>query len=218
MDKKRVGDYQTIRASGITVKGDYNKIHGDNNTIHGDYNTVYGNNNVGEGDYNESFGGGNYWKGDYNKVRARKMDPQPATIPSSNVIMRGTPVKRMIMAKPVIRGINIGCVGNHSTTNVIEEKPEKRKREEEEEEEPLFVECPLESDKDSPLPEDSVEGIPSCVICTTNTPCCVIMPCMHKSLCCACSRVLASEGTKQRGEVKCPMCQAEVHKIAKVYE
>lgn len=215
MDKKRVGDYQTIRASGITVKGDYNKIHGDNNTIHGDYNIVYGNNNVGEGDYNESFGGGNYWTGDFNKVRTRKMDPQPVAIPSSNVIMRGTPVKRMIMAKPVIRGSIIGCVGDHCTTNVIEEEPEKRKREEEE---PRFVECPLESDKDSPLPEDSVEGIPSCVICTANAPCCVIMPCMHKSLCCACSRVLCVEGTKQRGEVKCPMCQAEVHKIAKVYE
>ena len=192
--KKRVGDYQTILASGITVKGDFNKIHGDNN--------------VGTGDFNESFGGGNYWTGDFNKVRARKMDPQPVTIPSSNVIMRGTPVKRMIMAKPIIRGTIIGSVGDHSTTHIIEEEePEKRKREEEEE--PLFVECPLESDKDSPLPEDSVEGIPSCVICTTNTPC------MHKSLCCACSRVLCVEGTKQRGEVK---CQAEVHKIAKVYE
>lgn len=69
------------------------------------------------------------------------MDPQSVAIPSSNVIMRGTPVKRMIMAKPVIRGSIIGSFGNHSTTHI--------------EEEPRFVECPLEFDKDSPLPEDS---------------------------------------------------------------
>ena len=78
-----------------------------------------------------------------------------------------------------------------------------------------FVECPLPTDKDT----IALENAPSsCVICTANVPICVIMPCMHKVICCDCGRKLTADGTKERGEVECPICKAEVHRIAKVFE
>lgn len=181
---KRVGDYQTIRASGITVKGDYNKVIGDNNVVKGDFNQV--------------FGIGNQWTGDCNKTKG--------------------PKETQVTPENVIRVDEKGRI-NMTFNNHSGESRSKGKRERKEEDElHQFIECPLESDKDTPLPLDIDEDVPSCVICTANMPCCVIIPCMHKSFCCACSRVLAAEGTKQRGEVKCPICQGEVQKIAKVFE
>lgn len=81
-----------------------------------------------------------------------------------------------------------------------------------------YVECPLPTDKDTVLATEEEEGAPSCVICTVNIPICVILPCMHKIICCDCGRKLTADGMKKRGDVKCPICQAEVHKIAKVFE
>jgi hypothetical protein len=81
-----------------------------------------------------------------------------------------------------------------------------------------YVECPLPTDQDTALPAEADDEAPSCAICTVNIPICVILPCMHKTICCDCGRKLTDDGFKKRGEVKCPICQAEVHKIAKVFE
>lgn len=79
----------------------------------------------------------------------------------------------------------------------------------------MNVTCPPESEQDTPLLEENVS---SCVICLSNNPVCVISPCHHKSLCCGCARTLTEKGTKLRGEVKCPICKADVKKIFKVFE
>lgn len=79
-----------------------------------------------------------------------------------------------------------------------------------------FVECPLPTDQDTLLKEDSEE--PFCVVCLSNVPVCVISPCNHKSLCCVCARELTKEGTKKRGEVVCPLCKGVVKKIFKIFE
>jgi hypothetical protein len=77
------------------------------------------------------------------------------------------------------------------------------------------VGCPPEGDShDISAPEDSA----SCVICLDHQPICIILPCMHKSLCCSCARSITANGTKERGQVKCPMCKADVKEIKRVYE
>lgn len=81
-----------------------------------------------------------------------------------------------------------------------------------------FVDCPSPTDKDTEVHDDAEAGTPTCVICTVNVPCCITVPCMHKSLCCECSCKLADNGMKRQGEVKCPLCKVEVEKFAKVFE
>lgn len=87
-----------------------------------------------------------------------------------------------------------------------------------EKKEAKFVDCPSPTDKDTEVPDDAEPGTPTCVICTVNVPCCIIVPCMHKSVCCECSCKLAENGMKRQGEVKCPLCKVEVEKFAKVFE
>lgn len=218
----RVGHHQTIHASGITVVGHHNTVHGNNNTITGHHNSIHGNNNTVTGHHNSIHGTGNKQSGDYNKMNGKQeggSTPKGSGSVVVNTFGGGQGVITHVFHNHP--GSIIGSVGDDDDDKK-EKKKEKKKKEkrkhEEEEEEVVFIECPLESDKDVPLPEDAAEGVPSCVVCTANAPCCVVMPCMHKSLCCACSRVLTGEGTKARGEVKCPLCQGEVHKIAKVFE
>lgn len=220
----RVGHHQTIHASGITVVGHHNIVYGNNNTITGHHNSIYGNNNTVTGHHNFINGTGNKQTRNYNKMNGKQQQGS-----GSGSVVVNTFGGGQIVFDNYPRSV-IGSIGDHSITNIVidddeddkkekkKEKKKKEKRKRDEEEEVVFIECPLESDKDVPLPEDVAEGVPSCVVCTANTPCCVVMPCMHKSLCCACSRVLTGEGTKARGEVKCPLCQGEVHKIAKVFE
>jgi hypothetical protein len=102
-----------------------------------------------------------------------------------------------------------------TTTTVMNQKVTKKEKKEAD---LIFVECPLPTDLDTVVPDDAPDGTPACVVCTAKAPCCVMLPCMHKSLCCECGRKLAAEGTKQRGEVKCPLCQGVVERIAKVFE
>lgn len=93
-------------------------------------------------------------------------------------------------------------------------------KEEEKEEVVKFVSCPSEEDakKDIPLFNDPETDAPSCIICLSNTPVCVISPCNHKSLCSTCARTMTAQGTKKRGEVQCPLCKVEVKKIFRIFE
>ena len=89
-------------------------------------------------------------------------------------------------------------------------------KEEEKEEVVKLVSCPSEEDAKKDIPLETND--PSCVICLSNTPVCVVSPCNHKSLCSTCARTITAEGTKKRGEVQCPLCKVEVKKIFRIFE
>lgn len=78
------------------------------------------------------------------------------------------------------------------------------------------VKCPKESEsQDVPAPDDAPS---SCVVCLENQPNCAVLPCMHKCLCCRCARALTDNGTKERGQVKCPLCNRDAKKLKRIYE
>lgn len=234
----RVGNNQKVAASGVNVVGNNNTVTGNNNHVTGNNNKVYGNDNVVTGNSNRVQGDRNKMTGNSNKMNGtdnhstghnNKINGVAQASPSAsggrNVIRLGNMTiigalgDASIMTFNNYPGSSVGTViasggsvavaGASMSDQEFGKLLKKREREEEE-----FVECPLESEKD----EEAKDGAPSCVICTSNVPACVIMPCMHKSLCCECARSLASQGTKKRGQVKCPVCRAEVEKIKKVFE
>jgi hypothetical protein len=207
----RVGNLQRIDASNVMVVGNHNTIIGNNNLVTGNHNKMTGNNNHVTGNHNKMAGNDNLVTGNHNTTQG---DNNMCT-GSFNASLSGSVAIDMapdsvwnnavvnIQGKVDIQGIfAMGDV-------ICYEKTDKKQ---------LFIECPLESEPDTPIPDDAPDGTPACVVCTANAPSCVILPCMHKSLCCACGRALTAEGTKQRGQLKCPMCQGEVHKIARVFE
>jgi hypothetical protein len=77
------------------------------------------------------------------------------------------------------------------------------------------VKCPKESESQDAVAADDA---PSCVVCLENQPNCAVLSCMHKCLCCRCAHDMTSNGTKERGQVKCPLCKADAKKIKRVYE
>lgn len=98
--------------------------------------------------------------------------------------------------------------------------PYKEREEEEKEGVVKLVSCPSEEDakKDVLISNNSKNNPPSCVICLSNAPVCVISPCNHKSLCSTCARTMTAQGTKKRGEVQCPLCKVDVKKIFRIFE
>lgn len=105
-------------------------------------------------------------------------------------------------------------------TSLYPEVPYMEREEEEKKEVAKLVFCPSEEDakKDVFISGDSEDNPPSCVICLSNTPVCVISPCNHKSVCSTCARTMTAQGTKKRGEVQCPLCKVEVKKIFRIFE
>lgn len=71
---------------------------------------------------------------------------------------------------------------------------------------------PSESDlkHDSKVEND---GDKTCVICMTNVPCCIALPCAHMNFCVDCSRELC----KGKKEVKCPLCKDTLDGIKYVF-
>lgn len=76
---------------------------------------------------------------------------------------------------------------------------------------PTRVSLPSDEDceKDKELLEDDVNQS-SCVVCLDRLPMCVVMPCMHKCICCTCARALPKHD--------CPVCRKPFIQIARVYE
>lgn len=64
----------------------------------------------------------------------------------------------------------------------------------------------IEFDKEPP------NNGPTCVICYVNTPCCVILPCMHLCVCISCSVELAKDN-----KWECPICKEEIDAIRRVF-
>lgn len=232
----RVGNNQKITASGVNVVGNNNTVTGNNNHVTGNNNKIYGNDNIVTGNSNRVQGDRNKMTGNSNKMNGtdnrstgnnNKINGVAQASPSASggrnvirlgnmtIVAEGGSASMTFFNHPgstvIASGGSLAVAGASMSTQEFGKLLKKREREEEEEQ---FVECPLESEKD----EEAKDGAASCVICTANVPACVIMPCMHKSLCCECARSLASQGTKKRGQVNCPVCRAEVEKIKKVFE
>lgn len=184
-----MGNHNRVTGSHNTVTGNHNHIDGNKNVVTGNHNKIDGKDNKITGNHNKVQGHGNTATGTFNKINGEEQR-------SSGSVVR-------------VGGITI--LGSIKSGGDVIINSNKRPAEEVEEQ---FVECPLESDKD----EEAAENAPSCVLCMTNVPACIILPCLHKSVCCACARVLAGEGLKKRGEVTCPICRKDVEKIAKVFE
>ena len=198
----RVGNHQTLTVSGANVVGNHNRITGNGNTITGNHNTVVGNansfvgnHNLVDGDKNRCTGNHNHMTGvdnnavgSYNKINGE--DQGGMTILSGQSI--------------VVDGSGIWIDG------VRHDKKQKSK-------EPKFIQVPTEDEAkkhDREAPEDAPTA---CSVCLTNELCCAVLPCMHRCLCCKCARELAADGTKQRGQVACPLCKTDVKKIKLVY-
>jgi hypothetical protein len=220
----RVGNHQTINASNTTVFGNHNTVTGNNNTVTGNNNSVTGNHNTVRGDHNSVTGKGNHWVGKHNHINGKEENsPSSIVVGNNNIQCGGNIVLNDVLHGGwSTRGVVIGCIGGSDTVvNMFDDddsdEPKVTKKEKKEAD-LIFVECPLPTDLDTVVPDDAPDGTPACVVCTAKAPCCVMLPCMHKSLCCECGRKLAAEGTKQRGEVKCPLCQGVVERIAKVFE
>lgn len=212
--KMSVGNHKNIHGNYEHVVGNHNKCAGDNCHITGNHNQSTGNDNHVTGNHNYITGNRNHIVGNHNKIYGNENTASGRFNYINDVLQddNGDDVNTVNFGGPgdgFQIQYNNGRVVN---TFGIKSSPKKTKVEE-----PLFTECPLSTDQDEAVPDDDDDS-PACVVCTTNKPVCVVMPCMHKSVCCACARVLCSDGTKERGQVKCPICQAEVHKIAKIYE
>lgn len=63
---------------------------------------------------------------------------------------------------------------------------------------------------DIALPEDAMEETPSCLVCLDNQPICIVIPCFHKCICCACANALL--------KYECPKCRIAFSQIARVFE
>lgn len=186
----RAGNNLNFNVSNMYIAGNHNKVTGSNNTISGNHNTVIGDNNAILGNHNTITGRGNEYTGKFNKIIIEISDESSSS----------------------------SSIESSSSSSSEEEESPQKKKSKKREFDLTFVECPLLTDVDVVLAENTADNTPACVICTTNVPCCIILPCMHKSLCCECGRKLTADGTKQSGEVKCPICQTVVHKIGKVFE
>jgi hypothetical protein len=171
-------------------------ISGNRNHVTGNHNRIFGNENTANGRFN------------YINDVLQNNDESYDDIGVSTVNFGGPDGGFQIQYSNGTIVNTFGISDNKKTTNKKKVKVAELQ----------FTECPLVTDEDVPVPDDAPDDALSCVICTVNNPICVIIPCMHKNVCCACARILCADGTKERGQVKCPMCQAEVHKIAKVYE
>lgn len=234
----RVGNHQTIHASNAMVVGNHNTVTGDSNNVVGNHNTVNGNHNTVTGNYNSVQGEvGNEVMGRNNHLNGVAV---PAPEGSEGVTVNhfglgGGRTIRGSRGNMIIQHANggitsIGSVGDGGTISMScisrakSAKGGKRKKEvskkrerEDAPAEAVFIECPTEAEMKE-HDKEAEEGAPACAICISNVPVCAVVPCMHKCLCCACARTLAGEGTKEQGQVACPLCKEKVEKIKKVYE
>lgn len=204
-----VGNHNRSYGNHNHITGNHNHSEGDSNHITGNHNHVRGQRNHVTGNHNHIWGNGNTVSGRNNYVNdvLQKNDEADDDDDVDTVNFGGSGGGFQIQYKNGTVVNTFGIVNNS-----------KKKKSKIAAADPLFTECPLSTDEDVIVPDDAPEDTPTCVVCTTNKPICVIIPCMHKNICCSCARILCADGTKERGQVKCPMCQAEVHKIGKVFE
>lgn len=166
---------------------------GDNNTITGNGNTIRGDNNSIRGSDNTIYGDNCNVVGDYN------------TCTGDNNILKG---------------VYNRSVGDNNTTKKkgckivqisLGDAVTRMKREREE---VLYIEVPTEAEA---LEHDKPGNALECRVCMDNEPLCVILPCMHLCVCCACARKLAADGTKEQGSVECPICKTKIEKMKCVF-
>lgn len=208
-----VGDHNILTGNNCQVTGDHNKIKGNNNQVTGNHNTVRGNNNHITGKNNNELGSNNVVDEGrsvsvkYNRGRTIVNAFNGSSL--SSVVIDGVSEGRVKSNSQISTGTIVGGMYQNNS------KPKKKKKED-----PVFIEVPTEqeaTEQDKPLPEPNEDGRPECRICMSNHPICVIMPCMHQCICCACARILAADGTKEVGQVECPMCKTGVEKIKRVF-
>ena len=196
-----VSNETVIAGKHCTIEGNNNEISGDNCTVIGNNNNVIGSNCKGRGDNNNVTGDNNEWKGNNNSL-----DGDNCKAKGNNNDLCGTNCIVIIRK----RNAFLSWVAEQRANAEKKAKPPTK-----------YVECPTELDiieHDIPLADDADDSIAACCVCAVSAPICVCVPCLHKCLCCACARTLAGDGTKQVGEVKCPVCTKEVEKIGRVFE
>jgi hypothetical protein len=239
------GNHNTIEGNGNSVTGNHNRITGNGNSVNGNHNTVEGNYNHCDGDHNRTTGIGNTTKGSYNSengvqtnvssankvinngphqgviIGRRGIDFQGAVIGSvgsyNSVVMSDDGifvdgVRQVFNNYPgsVIGTVVTGGGGMAVPATSKKAKPAPA-------EETLYVEVPTEAEAKTHDREASDDEAAACCICTANVLVCAVFPCRHRCLCCACARELGADGTKERGQVVCPLCQSVVKKIKVVY-
>ncbi len=231
-----VGNNNNITGNGNTVTGNNNKVKGNNNTGTGNNNHVTGSNNAWTGNNNKLDGAAATVTGLNNKVNGKNVAmSQDKYNKNQGVIIGGTIIGSVGKGAVFRKGNNgnwsmeeNGVMMNFNNNNNNEEESDDDDEEEEEEEEeipskkhrerspsPKYIEVPMETEKDDPVKNDTDA---SCVLCLESIPICVVLPCMHKCMCCKCARDIAIEGVAEQGSVKCPVCRSAVEAIKKVYE
>jgi hypothetical protein len=224
-----VGNHNRVIGNHNTITGNHNRVTGSSNTLTGNHNTVNGPHNRCTGNHNSMVGDDNKATGSYNRINAVEQKGGGTgmivrsgggvtAFASGGMIVNAGSVRsygqRIVMDAD---GITVDRVRveptvinnfNGSTEPAIKKARPKETR---------FVQCPTETEAKEHDKESTDDAAAACSICMSNQLTCIVTPCMHRCLCCACARTLSAEGTKERGSVKCPICQAEVKKMKVVY-
>ena len=205
-----IGSNKTIRGNRYTVVGSNATVYGHNNTITGSNATVYGNNNTITGSnvnvngHNNKITGSNcFVKGNNNIITGSN---NRIVGGFGNIINRGSG-----RSSTVTRGGSIINNFHSSSSPKVKKKNEVQ-----------YVEGPIPSDIQYDIAiEDNDDDTKSCIICMSNIPCCIAIPCMHLSYCIGCAQILCfgqdNSELKAIGNVKCSECMQEVTAIKRTF-
>lgn len=224
------GDNNTINGPNCTVYGDNNKVNGPHCYVHGDNNVIKGSYCNARGDNNKLIGTGCCATGMNNKIKKGDEFVSHNPMVNDDYLARAENLSDHSDGGVVVDMSSDG--GMRIWKNGIEQQPfmvakkdkkkkEKKEKKRPEPKEPVFIEGPTAADLAAD--KEAKDNEAQCIICLTNTPCCIANPCNHLSFCVACARTLCfasvkDERPKQVGELACPKCKAVVEKIKRVFE
>jgi len=205
-----VGNHNRIYGHSNSVTGNHNTVEGNANSLTGNHNSVTGDNNRATGNHNGLHGAGNTATGNFNRINGAEQErPKGRGGSSMSIIGGGTVISGVIGQSIVMddEGVRVdGVLIKKSRNAAVPAADEVR-----------YVRCPTEAEAKTHDKEAPDDAAVACSICTVNELSCIVLPCAHRCLCCGCARTLTAEGTKERGSVACPICQAQVKKIKVVY-
>lgn len=187
---------QNLNCDKCKIFGSRNKLNitdcavvGAKNVCTGSYNTIKGDENHCNGDFNEVIGNGNRSSG-YRTIITGNRN----VVFGDYCIVKGD--HNIVHGKYAsVEGKHNSVLGEHSTTNA---KP--------------VEEVTMPDENEEELDEECEDGDVECVICRSNKPVCVIIPCMDLHLCVKCSRNLM-----QTEKPRCPICRCKVKMIKRVH-
>ena len=216
-----------INGPNCKVFGNNNILNGPNCYAQGNNNTMNGPNCTAKGNNNKLAGPGCSAVGTNNKVNVDGDNYGIAQSVINNTFSDDGGAGCAISISMGPGGMRIFRDGVEQEPFVVAKKDKKKKKErksnrrEKEPDEPVFIEGPTAADLAAD--KEAKDNETQCIICLTNSPCCIANPCNHLSFCVACARALCfasmeDERPKQVGELACPKCKEVVEKIKRVFE